>query len=99
MGMFSTRKPRGFEHKYIYYDERKERLRKMEESAKRDLGLLPQESFSPESIRGKFLDATTHLKRRRNGGGTKLSSRVAVVLLVALFLILYYLINGHWFGV
>ena len=41
MGMFnSMRKPRGFNHQYIYVDERKEKLAKMEENAKRDLGML-----------------------------------------------------------
>ena len=41
MGMFfnSMRKPRGFNHQYIYVDERKEKLAKMEEKAKRDLGM------------------------------------------------------------
>ena len=38
MGMFnSMRKPRGFNHQYIYVDERKEKLAKMEENAKRCL--------------------------------------------------------------
>ena len=35
MGMFNVRKPRGFNHQYIYVDERKEKLAKMEEDAKR----------------------------------------------------------------
>ena len=34
MGMFNVRKPRGFNHQYIYVDERKEKLTKMEEDAK-----------------------------------------------------------------
>ena len=40
MGMFfnSMRKPRGFNHQYIYVNERKEKLEKMEEEAKRELG-------------------------------------------------------------
>ena len=55
MGMFnSMRKPRGFNHQYIYVDERKEKLAKMEENAKRDLGMLPEKEFNPEDIRGKF---------------------------------------------
>ena len=41
MGMFAMRKPRGFHHSYIYVDERKEKLAKMEEDAKRELGMLP----------------------------------------------------------
>ena len=54
MGMFSVRKPRGFHHNWIYVDERKEKLAKIEENAKRELGMLPPKEFSPEDIRGKF---------------------------------------------
>ena len=36
MGMFKMEKPRRFNHQYIYVDERKEKLQKMEENAKRD---------------------------------------------------------------
>ena len=60
MGMFfnSMRKPRGFNHQYIYVNERKEKLEKMEEKAKRELGMLPDKEFSPEDIRGKFVEGT-----------------------------------------
>ena len=44
MGMFTMRKPRGFNHSYIYVDERKEKLAKMEEDAKRELGMLPEKA-------------------------------------------------------
>ena len=54
MGMFGIRKPRGFNHQYIYVDERKEKLTKMEEDAKRDLGMLPEKEFSPEDIKGNL---------------------------------------------
>lgn len=47
MGMFAMRKPRGFNHSYIYVDERKEKLAKMEENAKRDLGMLPEKDSRP----------------------------------------------------
>jgi hypothetical protein len=71
MGMFKMEKPRRFNHQYIYVDERKEKLQKMEENAKRDLGMLPPKEFSPEDIRGKFIEGTKHLKRccliRRRG--------------------------------
>ena len=52
MGMFKMEKPRRFNHQYIYVDERKEKLQKLEENAKRDLGMLPPKEFSPEDIRG-----------------------------------------------
>lgn len=33
MGMFKMEKPRRFNHQYIYVDERKEKLQKLEEKA------------------------------------------------------------------
>jgi hypothetical protein len=40
MGIFKTREPKRFAHQYIYVDERKERLKEIEERAKRDLGMI-----------------------------------------------------------
>ena len=34
MGLFKSQKPRAFSHQYIYVDERKEKLSKIEENAK-----------------------------------------------------------------
>ncbi len=95
MGMFNVREPRRFEHKYIYVDERKERLAKIEERAKRELGMLPEEEFNPESIRGKFVQGTTHLKRRKENGGPALSIPVAIVLAVLLTILLLNILNGN----
>ena len=95
MGMFNVREPRRFEHKYIYVDERKERLAKIEERAKRELGMLPQEEFNPESIRGKFVEGTTHMKRRKENGGPALSVPVAIVLAVLLTILLFNILNGN----
>ncbi|NDW13109.1 hypothetical protein D0T50_09410 [Bacteroides sp. 214] len=94
MGMFTQRKPRRFNHQYIYYDERKERLQKMEESAKRDLGMLPEKEFSPEDIRGKFIEGTTHLKRRKESGRKPMSLGVGLVAIVLLIYLLYFLLNS-----
>lgn len=94
MGMFTQRKPRRFNHQYIYYDERKERLQKMEESAKRDLGMLPEKEFSPEDIRGKFIEGTTHLKRRKESGRKPMSLGVELVAIVLLIYLLYFLLNS-----
>ena len=62
MGMFTMRKPRGFNHPYIYVDERKEKLAKMEESAKRDLGMLPEKEFSPEEDRKSTRLNSSHVR-------------------------------------
>ncbi|WP_071148695.1 hypothetical protein [Bacteroides ndongoniae] len=94
MGMFTMRKPRGFHHPYIYVDERKERLAKMEEKAKRELGMLPEKEFSPEDIRGKFVEGTTHLKRRKESGRRPMHFGVALILIAVLFYIWYAISNG-----
>ena len=95
--MFTVRKPRGFHHKYIYYDPRKERLKEIDERAKRELGLLPPKEFSPEDIRGKFVQATKHLKRRKESGRKPLSYGVLIVAIVLLLLLMRYLYTGSLF--
>ena len=37
--LFKVRKPRRFHHDFLYVDERKERLKEIEERARRELGL------------------------------------------------------------
>ena len=90
MGMFKMEKPRRFNHQYIYVDERKEKLQKLEEKAKRELGMLPPKEFSPEDIRGKFVQGTKHLKRKPMTYGA-----LFVAILVLLY-ILHYLVTGEF---
>ncbi len=94
MGMFTTRRPRGFHHTYIYVDERKEKLAKIEERAKRELGMLPPEEFNAEDIRGKFVERTTHLKRRKESGRKPASPAVLLVLIGLLLYLWYAIVNG-----
>lgn len=94
MGMFTMRKPRGFHHPYIYVDERKEKLAKLEENAKRDLGMLPEKEFSPEDIRGKFVEGTTHLKRRKESGRRPLHPGVIIAIIVLLGYLWYAISTG-----
>lgn len=96
MGYFKLNKPRGFEHRYIYVDERKEKLQKIEEQAKRELGMAPPKEFSPEDIRGTFVEGTTHLKRRKEGNEKHLSSKIILVALVLCIFFLHYLVTGEW---
>lgn len=98
MGLFSVRKPRGFHHNYIYYDPRKEKLKEIDERAKRELGMLPPKEFSPEDIRGKFVLATRHLKRRKTSGRKPISYGVLIVAIVLLLLLMRYLSTGHIFS-
>lgn len=96
MGMFNVRKPRRFNHRYIYVDERKEKLAKMEEDAKRELGMLPEKEFSPEDIRGKFIEGTTHLKRRKESGRKPVHLGVILIIIALLIFLWHYLQTGSW---
>lgn len=83
MGIFKTREPRRFEHQYIYVDERKERLQKIEEKAKLDLGMVQKEEpTTEERIRGKMVEQTTHLKRRKENGVSLTTKRLILILAV-----------------
>ena len=96
MGLFKSQKPRAFSHQYIYVDERKEKLSKIEENAKRDLGMLPpQELTAEERIRGKFVEGTKHLKRRKESGRKPLTYAALLIGIVVLAYILHYLVTGE----
>lgn len=90
-------KPRGFQHRYIYYDERKEKLAKIEEKAKRELGLLPPKEFTPEDIRGKFVQATTHLKRQKESGRKRIPAGILIMIILALLLVMHFIYTGESF--
>ena len=83
----SMRKPRGFNHQYIYVNERK---------AKRELGMLPEKEFSPEDIRGKFVEGTTHLKRRKASGRKPVSFGIILIIIAFLLYLWHYLATGSW---
>ena len=96
MGIFKSEKPRAYNHQYIYVNERKERLAKIEENAKRDLGMLPpQELTAEERIRGKFVEGTKHLKRRKESGRKPLTYASLLIGIVVLAYILHYLVTGE----
>ncbi len=91
-GLFTVRKPRRYHHTYIYVDERKEKLDKMREHAKRELGMLPEEKILPEDIRGKFVEHTVHLKRRKESRRKPLHFAV-ILFFIGLLLCLWYAIS------
>ena len=64
----------------------------MEENAKRELGMLPEKEFSPEDIRGKFVEGTTHLKRRKESERKPVHLGVILVI-IALLIYLWYAIS------
>ncbi len=93
MGFFNQRKPKGFSHQYIYIDERRERLKAMEERARRELGMIPEaEKTTEERIRGKFVEQTSHLKRQQEKGKPS-SSKWLIIIAVLLVALIYALLN------
>lgn len=96
MALFKTRKPRAFYHPYIYIDERKEKLKAIEERAKRELGMLPPKEFNPEDIRGTFVKGTKHLRRRKESGRKPMKLGVALIIIAALIYIWHCLITGSF---
>lgn len=90
MGLFNQRKPRPFRHRYMFVDERKERIRDIEEKAKAELGMKADGRQEHERIQGMFINATHHVRKRRErklAGGFVLTYGVIVVLLIMLFAI------------
>lgn len=97
--IFSTQKPRRFERKNYFGNERKEWLEARVRKVKREMGELPDEEWkAEESIRGTFVEGTRHLKRRKEreeeegtGSGNRyVKLGVALILLCIVF---YYLIK------
>lgn len=88
------RQPRGFHHTYIYVDERKEKLAKIEENAKRELGMLPPRQFNPEDLRGKFVEGTTHLKRRKESGRKPVHAGLILVIIAVLLYLWHAIMAG-----
>ena len=69
---------------------------KIEENAKRDLGMIPPKEYTPgESIRGKFVEATTHLKRRKESNRKPLTYGALLIGIAVLSYILHYLVTGE----
>jgi hypothetical protein len=93
MGFFKQRKPRGFSHQYIYIDERRERLKAMEERIKREMGMVPEaEKTTEERIRGKFVEQTSHLRRQQEKGNPS-SSKWLIIIAALLIALLFALLN------
>lgn len=97
--IFTTQKPRRFERKNYFGNERKEWLEARVRKVKREMGELPDEEWkAEESIRGTFIEGTRHLKRRKERDeeeGTGKNNRyvklgLALILLCVVF---YYLIK------
>ena len=54
--------------------------------------MLPEKEYSPEDIRGKIVEGTTHLKRRKESGRKPVHLGVILVI-IALLIYLWYAIS------
>ena len=94
MSIFRPRRPRPFNHRLLYIDERKERLKAIEQRARRELeeeagAKEPQPEH--ETLRGAF-----HKPLRRNGlqqpGYSLLMNSVLLILMVLMLIVIWNLL-------
>ena len=88
MGLFNTRKPRGFRRVSIYTDERKEKLDKLVNQVKREQGEQTEEKYDPTKFNGTFINYTPNAKKHKER-----SYKLRGLLRLSL---LFY---SSWFGV
>lgn len=90
---FSNIKPRRFDHKLMYSDERRRRLQEMELRARRELGMLPDDRSAAERLEGAFTSARdSQVSGDGRPYGHRVGNAVLIVLILALSLFLYYIV-------
>lgn len=85
---FKSRRPRQFEHKPIYWDPQKEMAEERERRIKREMGLEEDVSEYKPSIKGSFIEGTTHLKKSVDSGADARDRTYKNVRLAAILIIL-----------
>ena len=95
MGMFSTRQPRKFRRVSIYTDERKEKLQKLVEQAKRENGesTLEGNTYNTDKFKGTFINFTPRTQRYKENGA-RIGWPLAVILIVVLLIIWKFIMTG-----
>ena len=58
--------------------------------------MAPEKEFTPEDIRGKFVEGTKHLKRRKESGRKPLHYGIILVVIILLGYLWYCLHNDTW---
>ena len=95
MGMFKMEKPRRFNHQYIYVDERKEKLQKLEEKPNASWVCFLPKNFSgryPWKVRSRY----QAFKRRKKAGVSPMTYGALFVAILVLLYILHYLVTGEF---
>lgn len=95
MGMFNTRKPRGFRRVSIYTDESRDRLQKLVEEVKREQGETPatEENYDTDKFRGTFINYTPRAQKHKENG-SKLGWPLIIALIFGLIVLWRFLLTG-----
>jgi len=94
MGMFSTRQPRKFRRVSIYTDERKEKLQKLVEQAKRANGeSASDDTYNTDKFKGTFINFTPRAQRHKENDA-KIGWPLAVILIIVLLIIWKFIMTG-----
>ena len=94
MGLFNTRKPRGFRRVSIYTDERKEKLEKLVNQVKREQGEQTEEKYDPTKFNGTFINYTPNAKKHKERS-YNLAWPVALIIIFLLVMVWRYLLTGN----
>lgn len=102
MSFFLQPKPRHFHHETMFYDEHSDRVRQIEQRARRELGMDKAntdrtrnggEPFNPYGIRGTFTESVKRKKARQGTGLLRTfstnSGAIIVIILILLLVWLY----------
>ena len=99
LSFYNMPKPRQYDHQPIYYDPKKEALKKRIQKVKQELGVeeTNYEDYK-ESIRGSFTEGTSHLKRSKERGDglsdrERKNMRLLLVLAVLIFLLFFFFLK------
>ncbi|RUL60074.1 hypothetical protein [Prevotella koreensis] len=90
MMWFGQRKPRRFEHRMIYADDRKRFVEDLERRARGEC-VDGRENHGVTDFRSAFTGNTPHINRRRSGSGGNLM--FIAIALVALVVAILYLVS------
>jgi hypothetical protein len=91
---YNVRKPRQFDHKPIYWDSRKEALDERIRKVKIEMGVLEEKSeeYKP-SIKGTFIEGTTHLKKSKIKGDdirNRMYKNMRLILVMAVLAVVFW---------
>lgn len=88
MSIFHSRRPRRFDIGNIYVNERKDRLRAIEQKARRELGMTVN---SEQTLRrGMFMDNSRHIRRKGTGRNRHSPFFVANIFFLLLILLILF---------